>query len=77
MDPEQLRRALIEHAFTEAAAMVAANVEAQALEEDQEHDDDNVVRASFGARFVGERPEGRYRRMREPPPDSPTAALRA
>jgi hypothetical protein len=76
MDSEQSRRALIERGSYEAAAMVAADVEAQALEEDQEHDD-NVVRASFGARFVGERPEGRYRRMREPPPDSPTAALRA
>ena len=35
MDPEQLRRALIEQGFHEAAAMVAADVEAQALEEDE------------------------------------------
>jgi len=35
VDPEQLRRALIEHGFHEAAAMVAADVEAQALEEDE------------------------------------------
>jgi len=35
VDPEQLRRALIEQGFHEAAAMVAADVEAQALEEDE------------------------------------------
>ena len=35
MDVEQLRRALIEAGFYEAAAMVAADVEAQALEEDE------------------------------------------
>jgi hypothetical protein len=56
MDSDQVRRALIERGSYEAAAMVAADVEAQALEEDQEHDDDNVIRASFGSRFGSEGP---------------------
>lgn len=46
MDAEQLRQALIERGLYEAAAMVAADIEAQA--EDEERDDDRVVYANFG-----------------------------
>jgi len=35
VEVDELRRALIAHGFHEAAAMVAADVEAQALEEDE------------------------------------------
>src|SRR5829696_3498623 len=39
VDPEQLRRALIEQGFHEAAAIVAADFEAQALEDDDDDDE--------------------------------------
>ena len=48
LDPETLQRALIKHGFHEAAALVAADIEAQELEEADELDDDRVVYASFG-----------------------------
>ena len=54
---DRLRRALLEAAFTEAAALVGADLDAQEAEEAEELDDDNVVRANF-ADFEGpERPE--------------------
>lgn len=48
MDAEQLRQALIERGFYEAAAMVAADIEAQEAEEADALDDDRVVYANFG-----------------------------
>jgi hypothetical protein len=47
MDAEQLRCALLEHGFTEAAALVEANIEAQETEEADELDDDRVVYGNF------------------------------
>ena len=38
MDSEQLRRALIEQGFTEAAAMGEADIERQRLDEEEEAD---------------------------------------
>ena len=57
---DRLRRALLEAGFTEAAALVGADIDAQEAEEAEELDDDNVVRANF-ADFEG--PERTERRV--------------
>jgi hypothetical protein len=57
MNPGQLRRALIERGFYEAAALAGADIEAQGVEEVEELDDANVIRADFGASFDREGPE--------------------
>ncbi len=49
---DRLRRALLEAGFTEAAALVGADIDAQEAEEAEGLDDDNVVRANF-ADFEG------------------------
>lgn len=51
MDAEQLRRALVEHGFHEAAAMVEADIERQAAEEESADDFDVSahVRAAGGS----------------------------
>ncbi len=47
MDVDQLRRALLEHGFHEAASLVDADIERQQVEDDRERDEDEVIRANF------------------------------
>jgi hypothetical protein len=51
---DRLRRALLEAGFTEAAALVGADIEAQAAEEAEELDDYTVVRANVCANGEGD-----------------------
>jgi hypothetical protein len=44
---DRLRRALLEHGFTEAAALVEADIEAQELEEAEKFEEERVMRVNF------------------------------